>query len=50
LPPKDRHRNFAQTPQLPPSFEQCLQELQFLQALHDFDPLHVANAVFPQQS
>jgi len=40
---------FLQTPHDPPSFEQCLQDLQFLQALKDFVPVQVANAVSPQQ-
>lgn len=33
-----------QTPHVPPSFAQCLQYLQFLQALHGLAPVHVANS------
>ena len=33
------------TPHVPPSFAQCLQYLQFLQALHGLAPVQVANAV-----
>jgi hypothetical protein len=32
-----------QMPQLPPSFAQCLQYLQFLHALHGSLPVQVAN-------
>jgi hypothetical protein len=32
-----------QTPHVPPSFAQCLQYLQFLQALHGLAPVQVAN-------
>lgn len=39
---------FSQTPQVPPLL-QCLQERQFLQALQDFAPVHVANSELPQQ-
>ena len=37
-----RHRCHLQTPHFPPSFAQCLQYLQFLQALHGSEPVHVA--------
>lgn len=33
---------YLQTPQLPPSFAQCLQYLQFLQALQEALPVQVA--------
>jgi hypothetical protein len=33
---------YLQTPHLPPSLAQCLQYLQFLQALHGSAPVHVA--------
>ncbi len=33
---------YLQTPHFPPSFEQCLQYLQFLHALQFFEPVQVA--------
>src|SRR5277367_4464535 len=33
---------YLQTPHFPPSFAQCLQYLQFLQALHGSEPVQVA--------
>jgi len=41
---KYKNEHYLQTPQLLPLFEQCLQYLQFLQALHDLLPVHVASA------
>src|SRR5215469_163524 len=36
-----RRNRYLHTPHLPPSFAQCLQYLQFLQALHGSEPVHV---------
>jgi hypothetical protein len=35
-------RSYLQTPHLPPSLAQCRQYLQFLQAWHGSEPVHVA--------
>jgi len=40
----DRILAYLQTPQLPPSLEQCLQYLQFLQAVQLLEPVQVADA------
>jgi len=41
---KYKNEHYLQTPQLLPLLEQCLQYLQFLHALHDALPVHVASA------
>jgi len=41
---KYKNGYYLQTPQLLPLLEQCLQYLQFLHALHDALPVHIASA------
>src|ERR1700677_1200869 len=44
-PRENSYADDLHTPHVPPSFAQCLQYLQFLQALHGLAPVQVASAV-----